>query len=443
MAEYLIPYKPNKVQALIHRNLKRFSVVVLHRGAGKSYLAVNELIRRAIECPVDDGALFMYVAPEKQQAKDIIWAKLKYFVKDIKELKIREDELTVTFPHNNATIRIEGADRPDRLRGIHPHFVVLDEVGQMKRDTWYEAVFPSIQRNNGSVLFIGTPKGDNLFKELFDLGRYLNDSGQDDRWYTTLQNVYQTGVYSHDWAKQNKPLMPEAKWNQEYMCDWNAVFTGAYYADILTDDGKGIITDVPYNPMYPVITGWDLGIKDPTCIWFAQKIENKVYFIDYFESTDKDIFSIINMINSKPYLYDYHIVPHDITQRNYIDIKSTRLSILQNAFGVGKVVVARKAANVNDDISIVSANLHISRFDKRKCATGLKGLMTYRAAVDKLTGEATDKPSHDSSDAADALRTFFVGMKKRSSPSDFATRWTEMNNKNEAQTDYDYFNWGG
>ncbi len=441
MPDFRIPYKPNRVQALIHSSLKRFNVVVLHRGAGKSILAVNELIRQAIECEKEDGALFLYIAPEKQQAKDIIWVKLKYYLKDVPDLRIREDELTVTFPHNNASIRLEGSDRPDRLRGIHPSFVVLDEVGQMKRDTWYEAVFPSIQRNNGSVMFIGTPKGDNLFKELYDLGQYLTESKEDDRWFTTIQNVYQTGVYSHEWCKENRPLMPEPKWNQEYMCDWHAIFTGAYYSDILTNEDKKIITDVPYNPMYPVITGWDFGIKDPTCIWFCQKIEGKYHFIDYYESPDKDIFQLINMLNNKPYLYDYHIVPHDSAQRSFLDLKSTRISVLQNAYGPGKIIVARKANTsqaVQEDISVVAHNLHISRIDRAKCSTGIKGLMTYRAAIDKVTGEPTGKPSHDSSDAADALRTFFLGVKNKSSTHEFVNRWTQA--QQDVVTDYDYFN---
>ncbi len=444
MTNFLIPYRPFPIQAQIHNSLKRYNVVVLHRGAGKSIIAVNELLRRAIECPVHDGALFLYVAPEKQQAKNVIWDKLKYFCKEIPDIKLREDELSIKFPHNNAVIRLEGADTPDRLRGIHPHFVVLDEVGQMKRDTWYEAIFPAIQRNKGTVLFIGTPKGDNLFKEVYDLGTYLSATGESKDWYTTLKTIYQTGIYNDEEIKSLKQGSPQAKWDQEYLCDWGAIFTGAYYADLLTSEDKKIITDVPFNPMYPVITGWDLGLRDPTCIWFCQKIDGKYNFIDYYESPDKDIFQIINMLNNKPYMYDYHVVPHDVVQRSFLDLKTTRLSILQNAFGYGKIKVARKANSskaVNEDISVVANNLHISRIDRAKCAAGIKGLLTYRAGVDKITGEPTDKPSHDSSDAADAMRTFFLGVKNKSSTDGFLERWERA--EKAVITEYDYFdgNW--
>jgi len=57
-------------------------------------------------------------------------------------LKIREDELSVTFPDTGRYCGWKVQMEPDRLRGIHPRFVVLDEVGQMKRDTWSEVILP-------------------------------------------------------------------------------------------------------------------------------------------------------------------------------------------------------------------------------------------------------------------------------------------------------------
>ena len=431
-----IPYKPSALQAEIHRNMKQFNVAVLHRGAGKSYLAANELIIKAWQCEDKSGAVFIYVAPEKQQAKDIIWAKLKYFTKNIPDLRIREDELTITFPDNNATIRLEGADRPDRLRGVHPHFVVLDEVGQMKRDTWYEVVLPGIQRNNGSVLFIGTPKGVNLFKEVFDIANIIKVD--DDRWYTIIRNVYETDVFTQEQIATLRATMPEAKFRQEYLCDFDAVFTGAYYSELLTDDTKGIITDVPYNPMYPVSTGWDLGTQDKTVIWFAQYIDNKWHFIDYYENNGKDIHHYITVLQAKPYRYKHHIMPHDSGHRGW-ETLSTRAQVLRRC---GMQPLVAKKLSPEEGISIVQTNLYTSRFDRNKCAKGLAHLMAYRSKVDKISGEETGEPLHDAaSDAADALRTFFVGVRKSSSFTEFDP-WWEPEKPKGVITEYDYMNIG-
>jgi phage terminase large subunit len=440
MAEQVlvIPYKPNKCQMSLHRNMKRYNVVVWHRGLGKTYSVLQELVKQAVSC--DNNGLFIYIAPTKTQAKIVAWSDLKEILKVIPDLKIREDELSVTFPDTGAIIRLEGADEPDRLRGIHPRFVVLDEVGQMKRDTWYEVILPSVQRHHGRVIFIGTPKGSNLFNEIYDTANEIIDSG-DHNWYTDYQDVYSAGHYNAEEIKGIKAPMPAAKFNQEYLLHWDAIFTGAYYADLLCDESLGIITDVPYNPMYPVITGWDLGIKDPTCIWFAQKISGKYNFIDYYESTDKDIFAIVNMLQRKPYRYSYHIIPHDATARSYLDLKTTRLSILQAAFGHECVKQTKKPANnqaVLEGISIAHTNLYISRIDRKKCSVGLEHLKTYRSEVDRLTGEATDVPSHDSSDAADALRTFFTGVKNYD---DGSFSGVSSNFRREAETAYDYFGW--
>lgn len=418
----------------VHQNLKRFNVVVLHRGAGKTYLCLNELLKAAHLC--NTNGLFLYVAPEKQQAKDVAWSDLKKLAAPIAGLKIREDELSITFPDTGAMIRLEGADKPDRLRGQHPRGVVLDEVGQMKQDVWYEAIFPAIQRNNGWVIFIGTFKGENLFTEIYDKGTELMNSG-DSRWFTILRDVHQAKVYSPEWIKLNKPTMIEAKWKQEYELDRNAVFTGAYYADTLLAPDSRLIGDVPYNPMYPVITGWDLGVGDPTCIWFAQKIDGLFRFIDYYESSDKDIYDHIRMLKSKPYMYDYHIVPHDISQRGW-ETKNTRWQIMQRE-GL-RLVQAKKLPSVLEGIGVVIANLSLARFDKVKCRAGIEGLLSYRAQVDKVTGEVGSKPSHHSSDAADALRTFFVGLKRAASLDQaWVPFWEDQRKQGEVSSEYDYF----
>lgn len=64
-------------------------------------------------------------------------------------------------------IRIFGADNPDALRGGYFDIVVLDEVAQMKPEVWHEIIRPALADRGGSAVFIGTPKGQNIFKELF------------------------------------------------------------------------------------------------------------------------------------------------------------------------------------------------------------------------------------------------------------------------------------
>lgn len=391
-----------------------------------TWLAINELIRRAWECRARQGGKFIYIAPEKLQAKKIAWREIKYFLRNIPHT-INETELIITLP-NMATIELAGADNPDRIRGVHPHFVVMDEVAQMPRDTWYEAVFPALRANNGGALFIGTPKGDNLFRELFD------QAGGKHSWFAIKKTIYDTNVATKAQIKEIKESMPQSKFDQEYMCSFEASVQGTYYSDLLEEVSKGIVTDVPWDPTIPVITGWDLGTTDKTIIWFAQKdihSNNVTRIIDYYENKQEDIFHYINLVQSKPYVYDYHVLPHDVSHVSW-ETNRSRLSIFKQ-HGM-KVRVAKKLTQ-QEGISITQAFLYTCRIDASKCQAGIDHLKQYRAKQNKITGEFLDEPFHDSvghSDAADALRTLAVGIHRGNDMGRLGQSY--------AISSYDYFN---
>ncbi|MFO1465850.1 MAG: hypothetical protein U1F35_05325 [Steroidobacteraceae bacterium] len=76
--------------------------------------------------------------------------------------------------------------------------------------------------------------------------------------------------------------------NQEYYCDFDAAIPGAYYGrEISKLEKAGRICDLPHDPRFPVVTGWDLGVGDPTGIWFAQQIRGTVNIIDYYEHSNR------------------------------------------------------------------------------------------------------------------------------------------------------------
>lgn len=443
--ELVIPYTPSKHQQEVHDFLARhrFAVVVVHRGWGKTWLAANELIRRAWACTAPQGGKFIYVAPEKLQAKKIVWKEIKYFVKDL-PCNINEAELTVTFP-NGSSVELAGADNPDRLRGQHPHFVVLDEVAQMPKDTWYEAVYPSLRANKGGALFIGTPKGDNLFKDLFEHGK--NAKG----WFSYMRNIFQTEVATEEEIEELKNTMPLAKFEQEYLCSFSAAIQGTYFGSIIDDGNRNIVSNVPWDPGHPVITAWDLGTTDSTVIWFIQKDPRDpklVRIIDYYENSEKDIFHYIQHIKTKPYVYEYHIMPHDVTQVSW-ETGRTRVDLFRQ-HGV-QIRVAKKVG-IQEGITMAQALLYTCLIDETKCKEGISHLRQYRAKQDRHTGVYLEDPVHDQhSHAADAFRTLAVGLKAHHntdqarnayaiSTYDYFSPSLAGRPLDEAQHDYDIFN---
>ncbi len=163
-------------QAAIYNSQARFKVVAAGRRFGKSHFAAYMLGIEALKTENDAGHTLTiehgvyYVAPTFDQAKRIMWPKLRTLLGFARTggLIVNENindgwiELV-----NGRRIYIKGADNPDSLRGIALSFVVLDEYADMRANVWSEILDPALMDVEGRALFIGTPKGKNHFYKLF------------------------------------------------------------------------------------------------------------------------------------------------------------------------------------------------------------------------------------------------------------------------------------
>lgn len=211
-------YRPRDWQNRCHLDRKRFTVLALHRRAGKTELAIMELIDKALKFKLDLG-LFFYIAPFLKQAKSIAWARLKQKLGPLLRagaVEINESELSVTFKHNGAVIRVFGGDNPDAARGVRLDGVVIDEVAQIKPEIWNDVLQPTLSDRKGWALFIGTPAGINLFSELYYKAESLSD------WHAARFTVYDTGAIDPDEVARLKRDMAETSFAREYLCDFTA-----------------------------------------------------------------------------------------------------------------------------------------------------------------------------------------------------------------------------
>jgi len=211
-----IPYKPRHPQPEIHKLMdgNRFSVIVAHRRLGKTVCTINQLIKKALMDASGTGR-YGYVAPYRNQAKSIAWDYLKMFTAPVPGRSVNEGELVIDFP-NGARIRLFGADNADAMRGLYFDGVVLDEVADMKPEVWGEIVRPALSDRHGWACFIGTPKGMNLFYELFTLGQ--NTAG----WGSAIYRADETGVISEDELNDAQAVMSDNQYRQEFLCDFSA-----------------------------------------------------------------------------------------------------------------------------------------------------------------------------------------------------------------------------
>ncbi len=219
MTNIIIPYRPRYPD--VHRTLeaRRFVVLVAHRRFGKTVLAVNHLLKQAACCGRERGS-FAYVAPFRNQAKAVAWDYLKHYSAPIPGRKVNEGELSVLLP-NGAKLRLFGADNPDALRGLYFDAVILDEVAQMKREIWEEIIQPALADRQGSALFIGTPRGVNLFSELYERARALEAQG-DPNWAALMFRVDETTALPVDEVARLHRELSDNAWRQEMLCDFSA-----------------------------------------------------------------------------------------------------------------------------------------------------------------------------------------------------------------------------
>ena len=402
MPEVVIPYRPRPQQRLLHQTLdaNRFVVSVTHRRLGKTVMAVNHLIRAALTCP-RDRPRFGYIAPTYRMGKATAWDFLQFYSRVIPGVLFNQSELRVDYP-NGGQVRIYGGDDPDNLRGLYLDGAVLDEYGLHQHDIFTTVIRPALADREGWALFLGTPNGKNQF---YDIAQFAQ-SGVEGWAYVRLP-VSQTGIIPDGELKAARAVMTEDEYQQEFECSFEAAVKGAIYAaELLKAREEGRIGVVPYDPVLPVDTDWDLGIGDLTAIWFSQSTRSgEVRLIDYHEASGEGLPYYVGVLKSKPYVYGRHWAPHDIQVK---ELASGR-SRLEAARSLG--ISFQVCPNVSVDDGIHAARMVFGRcwFDAVKCRVGLEALQHYRRDYNSRLNEFKATPVHDfASHGSDAFRYLAV-----------------------------------
>ena len=145
------------------------------------------------------------------------------------------------------------------------------------------------------------------------------------------------------------------------------------------------ICKVPHDPNLPVYTSWDLGILDPTAIWFFQIYGKEVRVIDYYEANNEPLAHYARILDEKAqsfgYRYEKHFAPHDIAARDL----SSGVSREQTMATLGYRMTKGARLGVEDRIEATRQMLKNCWFDADKCKHGVKALQNYRREFnDKL-----------------------------------------------------------
>lgn len=433
-------YTPRPLQALLHRSLKRFNILILHRRFGKTVFATNEMLDQGLRCTLPNPQI-AYVAPNFGQAKRVAWDMMKNMVREIPGVIINEADLRIDIPRpalkDRVRIMLLGAENPDSIRGIYLDGVVFDEFADQDPRVWTQVVRPALSDRKGWAIFISTPKGQN---HLYDIAQYAqygdpaNNVPPPDDWFYQVYKASETNIIPRTELDAARALMSDSEYEQEFECSFTAALVGAYYGKEM-EKAEERIVNVPYDPALPVTTYWDLGMDDAMTVWFVQNLNGReIRLIDYEEHTGMGFPWWSKLLQDKGYSYDAHVLPHDGAVRE-LGTGVSRLETLQKLQRGIKVRVARKL-NVEDGINAARLLLSKCWFDRVKCEKGIKALKNYEKAWDAKNKVFQSRPKHNwASHGADAFRTMATSLEE--SLHERTTRHNRYGNR-QSLSDFDY-----
>lgn len=379
---------------------ERWASVVAHRRCGKTVACIMDLIKRAIEHEGREPR-FAYVAPTYTQAKDVAWSYLKEYTQAIPGIQKSESELSVTFPHNGARIRLYGAENYDRIRGLYLDGCIIDETGDIDPRAWPEVIRPALSDRKGWATFIGTPKGRNAFYDIHQQALASDD------WYSATLKASQTGAIEQAELEDAKRSMTPEQYAQEYECSFDAAVKGAYYGkDIEEAESNNRICNVPHDRSADTFASWDLGIGDMMSIWVFQIVGKEWHWLRYYENNGFGLDHYVDWIKALPFTVHRHFLPHDAEARELQTGKS-RIEFLTNR-GLKCEVVPRH--EVDDGINAARTRFNRFWFDREGCKRGIDCLRMYRSEFDEKHQVLKSRPLHDwASHGADSFRYGVMG----------------------------------
>lgn len=419
MTAVVIDYAPRPQQLEIHRliDTHRFVVLVCHRRFGKTVLGVNHLIRSSLTCK-RQRPRFGYLAPTYTQGKATAFDYFKHYSNDIPGRTVNQSELRVDMP-NQGQVRIYGADNPDSLRGLYFDGVDLDEYGLHQAKTYSEVIAPTLVDRGGWALFKGTPNGRNQFYEIAEHAKKRQAAGDKD-WAFAEYKASQTGLLDEVYLAAARSQMTADEYAQEFECSFEAAVKGAIYArEMEATREQKRITRVPFDPVLPVDTDWDIGYGDATAIWFSQSLKSgEVRVIDYYEASGEGLPHYAQVLKRREvergYVYGSHWAPWDFAAMSFETGKSRMDAAREHGFAFKQCprLARSEEGEVEEGINAVRMLFPRCWFDAERCNAGLEALMHYRRDYNQRLNEFKATPVHDwASHGADAFRGLAVRHK--------------------------------
>lgn len=392
------PYQIPFIEAL--NGGKKRAVWVVHRRGGKDVTAFNWCIMQLLLNP---GWTAFHILPTYSQAKKVIWDSstndgqriLDFIPSQVIDSK-NGHEMKIRFK-NGSLYQLIGSDNIDSLVGSNPKIIIFSEYAIQSPAAW-DYLRPILDVNKGYAIFISTPRGKNHFYDLLNIAKGNKD------WFVEVLPVSTTGVLTpEEIDKIRCEGVSEEHIQQEFYCSFSRGVEGSYYGRLIEKAREeGRVCNVPYDTRSPVHTAWDIGFGDSTSIVFWQEVGGELRIIDFYENQGEGIAHYAKILQSKPYVYGTHYMPHDAGSGSI----QTGRTLQDVAYEQGiKTVVLERENDIQIGIEAVRNVLSVAYFDEKKCLHLIKCLENYHKKYNEKTQSYSESPLHDwTSHASDSVR---------------------------------------
>jgi hypothetical protein len=221
------PFEYHAGQRRLLAEKRRFNVACMGRRWGKTLFGIEQL---AFEPGgAMDGYPVAWMSPSYKLLMEV-WRDAEASLHDVTRTANKSDMRIELI--NGGVLDFWTLEDDKVGRGRKYRRLVVDEAAHARylRDSWQQAILPTLTDYQGEAWFISTPAGRNFFHELYQLGNPDNPARQDD-WASWTMPTSTNPHIAPEEIERMRALLPERVFAQEY----EAVFL---------EDGGGVFRNV-------------------------------------------------------------------------------------------------------------------------------------------------------------------------------------------------------
>ena len=381
-----------------------------HRRSGKDEVGLHRTAVAAFE----RVAGYWYMLPQYQQARKSIWDAInpktgKKRIDEAFPLEVRKttrnQEMMIEFV-NGSSFQVVGSDNPNTLVGSPPAGIVYSEWA-LSNPAARAYLRPIILENKGWQIFNTTPRGRNHAHTT------LMAAQKDPLAFAQVFDATQTGIFTeqelaHELAAYIADFGEDygrAKFEQEYMCSFDAANLGAILARQIgiAEKQRRISDDVEFDPYGQKLEiSADIGRRDSATWWFWQPMVGGYQIVDYDGGWGIDAEEWCDRIQQRISKYRMRDgssalgtiwLPHDARAKTFA-AKRSAVEIFIEAFGTDHVAITPRSS-IADRVNAARVLIPRIKWHETNCSRGLDGLRSWAYAYNEEAKIFSSEPEHD------------------------------------------------